>query len=194
MANWNLVFFNLIHGWSGHFVFADVLGIFFAEYLPYLLVLGFLVLVFQQSGARRKFYLFAEGTLAIILARGIIAEVIGFFYSVARPFALLGFSPLIAESGPSFPSAHMAWFFALATAIWFTDRKWGMWYLALSAVMGVARIYVGVHWPLDILCGAAIGVISAWFVNWLFKDTRAALWRTENVAPDGIASREESRA
>ena len=61
MAAWNLTVFELIHGWSGHFVFADVAAIFFAEYLPYLLVVGFLVLVFRQPGARRKFYLFAEG-------------------------------------------------------------------------------------------------------------------------------------
>ncbi len=63
MTAWNLTVFNLIHHWSGHSVFADITAIFFAEYLPYLLVAGFLVLVFYQSGARRKFYLFAEGTL-----------------------------------------------------------------------------------------------------------------------------------
>ena len=184
MANWNLAIFNLIHGWSGRFVFVDVLGIFFAEYLPYLLVLGFLILVFQQSGARRKFYFFAEGALAIILSRGIVTEVIRSFYKVARPFALLGFSPLIAESGSSFPSGHMAWFFALAMAIWFANRRWGAWYFALSAVMGIARIYVGVHWPLDILCGAVVGILSALFIHWLLEDARATLGRTEKAAPD----------
>jgi undecaprenyl-diphosphatase len=187
MAHWNLAVFNLIHGWSGHSIFSDVSAIFFAEYLPYFLVLGFLILVFRQSGARRKFYLFAEGTLAIILARGIVAEVVGFFYTVARPFVLLGFSPLIPESGPSFPSGHMTWFFALATMVWFANRKWGIWYLALSAVMGVARIYAGVHWPLDVVCGAAIGILCAWFVHWLFRNARAALWRTEKVPSEAAA-------
>jgi undecaprenyl-diphosphatase len=176
MANANLIIFNIIHGWSGHYVFADVAAIFFAEYLPYLLVLGFLILAFQQSGARRKFYLFAEGLLAVILARGIITEVIRFFYPVTRPFALLGFSPLIPESGSSFPSGHMAWFFALALAIWFVNRKWGAWYFVLSAVMGVARIYAGVHWPFDILAGAVLGILCAWFIHWLLRDSRAALW------------------
>lgn len=132
MANWNLVVFNFIHGWSGHFVLADITGIFLAEYLPYLLVIGFLLLVFRESGARRKFYLFAEGALAIILARGIITESIRFFYHVERPFALIGFSPLIGESGWSFPSGHMAWFFALAIVIWFANRKWGYGFLRLS--------------------------------------------------------------
>jgi undecaprenyl-diphosphatase len=175
MTNLNLAVFNLIHAWSGHSVLADSAAIFFAEYLPYLMVLGFLILVFRESGARRKFYLFAEGTLAVILARGIITESIRFFYNVQRPFALPGFHPLIAESGASFPSGHMAWFFALAIVIWCANRKWGTWYFALSAAMGIARIYVGVHWPLDILGGAAVGLASGWFTHWLFRKTRAEL-------------------
>ncbi len=176
MAAWNLTVFELIHGWSGHFVFADVAAIFFAEYLPYLLVVGFLVLVFRQPGPRRKFYLFAEGSLAVILARGIVTESVMFFYRTVRPFALLGFSPLINESGSSFPSGHMAWFFALAIVVWFADRKWGAWYFALAALMGIARIYAGVHWPVDILGGVAIGLASGWFIHWLFRGARAELF------------------
>jgi undecaprenyl-diphosphatase len=183
MTAWNLTIFNLIHDWSGHFVFADITAIFFAEYLPYLLVAGFLVLVLYRSGSRRKFYLFAEGALAVILARGIVTEVIRFFYNVPRPFALLGFSPLIAESGASFPSGHMAWFFALALVIWFADRKWGFWYFVLAALMGIARIYAGVHWPLDILGGIVVGLASGWFVHWLFRGVRAELLPAKK--PDG---------
>ena len=183
MANWNLATFNLIHGLSGHSALADTAAIFFAQYLPYLLVLGFLILVFYEPGARRKFYLFAEGALAIILARGIITEIVGYLYRVARPFVLLGFAPLIAASGPSFPSGHMAWFFALTTVIWFANRKWGAWYLLLTVVMGVARIYAGVHWPIDIFWGAAIGVLSAFFIHWLLRKSRMALGM-EKILPE----------
>jgi len=175
MAGWNVTIFNFIHGWSGHVVLADVAAVFFAEYLPYLLVVGFLILIFRRPGSRRRFYLFAEGSLAVILARGILTEVIRFFYPVARPFVLLGFSPMISESGPSFPSGHMAWFFALAAIIWFADRKWGMWFFALSVLMGIARIYVGVHWPADILGGIVVGLASGWFIHWLLRDTRGTL-------------------
>ena len=140
------------------------------------MVLGFLILVFRQSGARRKFYLFAEGALAVILARGIVTEVIRFFYNVQRPFAALGFSPLISESGWSFPSGHMAWFFALVAVMWFVNRTWGTWYLVLTVLMGIARIYAGVHWPLDILGGIVVGVASGYFVHWLFRGTREELF------------------
>jgi undecaprenyl-diphosphatase len=188
MANLNLAVFTFIHSWSGHSAFADVAGVFFAEYLPYLLVLGFLVLVFKQLGARRKFYLFAEGALAVILARGIITEAIRFFYNVARPFATLGFSPLIAESGPSFPSGHMAWFFALVVVVWFVSRTWGIWYLALTALMGIARISVGVHWPLDILGGVAVGIASGYFIHWLLRGPREALPLAKEKAGENIAA------
>lgn len=181
MSDWNSAIFNVIHGWSGHFVFADVAAIFFTEYLPYLLVVGFLILVSREPTMRRKFYLFAEGALAIILACGIITESVAFFSKVQRPFALLGFSPLISEGGSSFPSAHMAWFFALAIVVWSADRKWGTWFFVFAAVMGVARIYAGVHWPLDIVVGAAIGIVSAWFIHWLLGDVRAAIMEPAKI-------------
>ena len=182
MEKWNIAIFNFIHNWSGRSVFADVAGIVFAEYLPYLLVLGFLVLVFREPGARRKFYLFAEGVLAVILARGIISESIYFFFHTVRPYAFFGFAPLIGESGSSFPSGHMAWFFALALAVWFADRKWGWWYLALSFIMGIARIYVGVHWPFDILGGIVIGLASALFVHWMLRGARRAIFAAPDAA------------
>jgi membrane-associated phospholipid phosphatase len=42
--------------------------------------------------------------------------------------------------------------------------------------MGIARIYVGVHWPLDILGGIVVGLASAWFVHWLLRDVREKLY------------------
>lgn len=153
----------------------DALAIFFAEWLPYLLVAAFLVLVYYQKGWRRKCYLFCEGALAIILARGIVAEVIHLLYHHPRPFSVYGLVPLFAESGWSFPSGHATWFFALALTVWFANRTWGWWFFALAAIMGVARVYAGVHWPMDILGGAVMGAASAWFVHWLIGGSRRAL-------------------
>ncbi len=162
--------FQFIYQLGGHRnAFSDVLAIFFAQYLPYLMVLAFLVFVYYQKGWRRRVYLFSEAALAIILARGLITEIIRIFYHVARPYSFYGFIPLIAEGGWSFPSAHAAWFFALATTLFYVNRKWGWWYFLLAFVMGIARIYAGVHWPLDILGGAVVGIASAMFIHWLLK-------------------------
>jgi undecaprenyl-diphosphatase len=167
--------FQFIHGFAGRNVFLDYLFIFIAQYLPYLLVLAFLVLVYNQNGWRRKLYLFAEGALSVILARGLITAAIHFFYVTERPFVVYNFTPLITESGSSFPSAHAAIFFALAMTTWYANRMWGWWFFSLAVLMGIARIYAGVHWPIDVVVGAAIGLASAVFMHWLLKKSRQGL-------------------
>src|SRR5258708_24900384 len=103
-----------------------------------------------------------------MVSRGIVTELIRYFYHHERPFSFYNFTPLIPEVGWSFPSGHAAWFFALATVIWYVNRKWGVWYFVLSVVMGIARIYVGVHWPLDVLGGIVAGVVVGGVVSFLF--------------------------
>jgi undecaprenyl-diphosphatase len=172
MSSLNQSVFNLIHQFSGRWPALDIFAIFLAEWLPYLLVIAFLVLLFYQDGMRRRVYLFAEGALAVILSRGIITTAIQFFYYHARPYLFYGIAPLINETGTSFPSAHAAVFFALAMVVWYTNRKWGWWFFAATTAMGIARIYAGVHWPFDIIGGAVIGIASGMFIHWLLKDYR----------------------
>lgn len=176
MALFNQSVFLFIHQFAGRNVFLDDIGIFFAKYIPYLLAAAFLVLVAYEDGWRKKLYLFAEGAIAVMLARGLVTEVIRFFYHHARPFSFYNFTPLVAESGWSFPSGHMAFFFALALAVWYANRKWGWWFFGLSALVGIARIYAGVHWPLDIAGGAAIGLLCAWLIHLLLKSSREKLY------------------
>lgn len=83
--------------------------------------------------------------------------------------------PVDPEDSPSFPSGHTAAAFSLATSLSITYPKWYV--IAPSALwacgVGFARINQGVHYPSDVLTGAAIGVGCA-FVNvyinrWLNK-------------------------
>jgi undecaprenyl-diphosphatase len=168
--------FNYVHQFAGRNPILDGVGLFFADYLIYFLVLGFLFLVLMETGPRRKLYLFAEGALAVILARGIVTELIRHFYYNPRPFEAYGFTPLISESGASFPSGHMTFLFALALVIWYANRKWGSIYFVLSALVGLARIYAGVHWPYDVLGGIVIGLVCALIVHLLLRRTRQALY------------------
>ena len=169
MGGFNSLFFNLIHGFSGRNFIMDSAGVFTAQYLPYIIGIAFFFLVFSQKGLRGKIFFLIEATLAVILSRGIITEIIRFFYYSPRPFDALHFQPLIPESGNSLPSGHMAFFFALATVIYFYNKRWSIWYFALSALIGLARIFVGVHWPLDIIAGAIVGILSAISVHLLLS-------------------------
>ncbi len=175
MGAFNQWAFEVIYGWSHRYPLLDIVGVFFAEYLAYFLVAAFFVLLYYEKEWPRRFYLFAEGAIAVMLSRGLVTEIIRFFSHHLRPFDAIGIKPLIPESGWSFPSGHMTFYFALAMVVWYTNRKWGQWFLVLTAIMGIARIYVGVHWPLDILGGAAIGVLSAVVVRYLLKTPRSKL-------------------
>jgi undecaprenyl-diphosphatase len=155
--------FQFIHAFAGRSILADNVAVLAARYVPYLLVIGFFMLLMDVRGARRRVFFFAQTAIIALVSRGVIVETIRFFYDRPRPFEQLGFEPLISQSAlePSFPSGHAAFFFGLAIAVWQVSRMWGIWYLAAAALNGIARVFSGVHWPLDVAAGALIGIIAA---------------------------------
>lgn len=74
----------------------------------------------------------------------------------------------------AFPSGHAAMIFMLAGAFVFTiNRKWLRWLLILFAsLIAISRVVVGVHWPLDVLAGAAIGWLGVWIGLFLSQYSR----------------------
>jgi undecaprenyl-diphosphatase len=71
--------------------------------------------------------------------------------------------------GSSFPSGHTSTSFACATVLaFFVPRAAPAFYL-LALAIGFSRIYVGVHWPLDVLGGAALGVAAGLAVTALLR-------------------------
>ncbi len=73
----------------------------------------------------------------------------------------------------SFPSGHSGCAFAAAGVFLLAPPKgkrafgWGM--LILAVIIGFSRLYVGVHFPTDVLAGAAIGFLSALLVVYLYR-------------------------
>ena len=64
----------------------------------------------------------------------------------------------------SFPSGHAATSFAAATILAFAfPRLWPLLF-TLAAAIAFSRVYVGVHYPLDVVAGAVLGVLVAWGV------------------------------
>lgn len=69
----------------------------------------------------------------------------------------------------SFPSYSATLTFAFAFGIWLNNKKFGWFLLGLAALMSLARIYVGVHYPSDIVGGAVIGIVVTYLCSLLLK-------------------------
>lgn len=111
-----------------------------------------------------------QRVLRMLLAMAIawlLTGLVRHFFAVDRPFvAGLGTQWLPHAATPSFPSAHSSVAFALATVVMLTTRQvhWAM--VAICAALWVAwsRVYLGVHYPSDVLAGALVGAASGWLV------------------------------
>lgn len=83
----------------------------------------------------------------------------------ARPWLAWPIEPLVVERDPnSFPSGHTCAAFA-ASMIWVRTLPWSWGRtcgVVLAVLMGLSRLYVGVHYPSDVLVGAVIGTLCAW--------------------------------
>ncbi len=154
------VVFKALNFLAGRWALGDEVIIFFAKFLPVILVLAALIFVFLQKSKKKAILIFSAAALCLILSRGIIAEAIQFLYHRQRPFEIFNFTPLVNESTSSFPSGHASFLFALSSVLFYFNPKFGLWIFILSALNGLARIAAGVHWPSDVIAGAIVGILS----------------------------------
>ena len=119
--------------------------------------------------------------LGLHTAVGLIVDVLAVnatikpLVSRARPWVVMeGFQTLTRSSDPnSFPSGHTCAAFAFAAAIWVAtpDKKIRAAALIVAVLMGLSRLYVGVHFPSDVLAGVVIGslcgLLGGLLARWL---------------------------
>lgn len=82
-----------------------------------------------------------------------------------------------AQKDWSFPSGHTSACFACSFGMLLSvDKKWKKWAVAaivLSCLVGFSRLYLGVHFPSDVLCGALIGIIASVVGNLIVRKVYA---------------------
>ncbi|MEB3768348.1 undecaprenyl-diphosphatase [Acinetobacter sp. MD2] len=142
-------------------------AIFIANDVLYLLLLFLLVLWCYGDLELKKRALKAVVLTAISIGIGFI---ISLFYDHPRPF-VMGVGRTLIHHAPnaSFPSDHMLIFSTIALSYLFSQRKIaGVFLLVLAWMVAWSRVYLGVHFPLDMLGGFSIALL----VNLLAK----ALW------------------
>ncbi|RZN37190.1 MAG: phosphatase PAP2 family protein [Methanophagales archaeon ANME-1-THS] len=102
---------------------------------------------------------------AVLLVAGVIISTLILFpfklLPRARPFWIVAeVRTLGMESGYSFPSGHANNVFVAATILGKKDKLWKPFLWALAVVVSFSRIYIGVHWPLDVIVGAVLGWLT----------------------------------
>ncbi len=137
---------------------------FSANWVIYIMA-ALLVLGWIRGGYQRRINLFAIG-LSAALALALNFLIASVFYH-PRPFEIgLGHQFVAHLAETSFPSDHATVLFAVAfSAIMAIGGRWGL--LALVAALTVAwsRIYLGIHWPLDMLGSAMVAAIAVTVVQ-----------------------------
>src|SRR4051812_24446469 len=150
-----------------------------------------------------KYLAWRRASVAAVLSAGLglaIAKAISELVDRARPFVAdpHGVHLFAAHApDPGFPSDHATAAFAIAVAVLLRKRGWGIFALVAATVLSVGRVALGVHYPSDVIAGAALGsaaAVALWTpplrsrIDWL-ADAVGSRWdRLLERGADGLAS------
>ncbi len=186
----DLSVFHLVNGWSGNWALDRIVGFEEASNLfrGGLLLIPYWWFWFAGEGERRErrrrvVVAALLGTFAaLILARG-MATMLPFRLRPIHEIGI-GFQPpslpivMNLENWSSFPSDTASLFFALSFGIWRLSRPIGAALMAYSAILiCLPRIYLGIHYPSDIVAGALLGIAAAWATIAVMETRDGALGR-----------------
>lgn len=157
MMDLDFFLFRTINSFAGRWFWLDLIGIFFADYFGYFLVVA--VFIFLLINKRKYLTMTILALTSAIFARFGIVELVRFFWPRPRPFVENNVKLLIDKVNQSaFPSSHAAFYFALAISIFLYNKKAGLLFFLGGFLISFFRVFVGVHWPSDILAGFLVGI------------------------------------
>jgi undecaprenyl-diphosphatase len=173
----NLHLFQLINAPPGIDPVRLALAVVLAEWLIYLVPLVLAVAWVRGDRGVRADLL--QLGLAVALALG-LAQVVAHLWPQARPLALhVGTQYLSHSPDPGLPSDHVTLLWTLALASLRTRRfaLWGFPLLALGLLVGWSRVYLGVHFPFDVLAALPVAWAGAVAAGALAGPLRPAMAR-----------------
>lgn len=156
MDNQSLFFW--IYNLSHKSYLLDSLMIFTTDYVIYLTILFIFILGVIGRLEDKKALLITILAMPISI---LLIKIIHLFIYEPRPFVTLHFTPLIEQiSDASFPSRHATIISVIAWAFAYFKSRFAFVLLFIMLLVGFSRIYLGVHYPLDILGGFIAGILS----------------------------------
>lgn len=145
--------FPMLHAAPGNDGWRTTLGIFVAEWLIWTLPAVAAVMVWENRNEDRRAVLFAILACALSLT---LSHLTGLMWPRDRPF-VSGFSALVAHApSPSFPSSHATFAYSAALTVAVVRNRIDTLFvlsIVLASVIAIARVFVGVHYPTDVIGG-----------------------------------------
>jgi len=155
--------FSSINGLAGKSAVLDAIMIGSAKYLPVVFALALVALWLTWNPQNQRGAFLAGASALIALGLG---QIVGHALPRPRPYLAHSVNQLIASSvDTSFPSDHATLGFAVAVMIWHYNRKVGAGLLILALLLAFSRVFVGAHYPSDVLGGAVLGTVTSLVIN-----------------------------
>lgn len=158
--SWNVSTFDAINGLAAHTAWLDPVVAAFALWAgPVLLVL---LLAAAWWRHRDQWVKAVLAGLSAVAALG-VNQLVASWWFEPRPFVTLhGVTMLLAHPADnSFPSDHAVIAGALAVGTLLFARRWGIVAVIVAVLLAFARVFAGMHYPIDVLAGLAIGAVVA---------------------------------
>ena len=137
---------------------------------PVLLLVAVLLLWMLVRGKRHVRIAAVLLIVTIVFSDQLSSSVIKYWFDRLRPCFVLQNVHLLVScgSGFSFPSSHAVNNFAAALILAFFIPRYKWWFFGFASIVAFSRVYVGVHYPSDIIGGAVIGLCCAGTVLLVF--------------------------
>lgn len=115
------------------------------------------ILLFFKKTRRTGICIGASLLIGVIIGNGVIKNVV----ARPRPYDTIpGIEPLISRlSDFSFPSGHTLCCFEAATALMMNRSRWAIPAFFAAVLVGISRLFMFVHYPTDVICGALLGIL-----------------------------------